>query len=67
MGKVTPLQLLVLAVLEPMFYWVNIYIDYNLLKGKIFCKKSNVGVKCSARNLKNEVFEISCRTFYSYI
>jgi len=32
LGKVTPLQMMILAIVEPAFYWLNIYIDVNLLK-----------------------------------
>jgi len=32
LGKVTPLQMLILAIIEPIFYWVNIYVDINLLQ-----------------------------------
>jgi len=32
LGKVTPLQMLVLGILEPIFFWVNIYVIIMILK-----------------------------------
>lgn len=32
LGKVTPLMMLVLAFIEPMFYWLNLYIGLHKLK-----------------------------------
>jgi ammonium transporter Rh len=27
LGKVTPLQLLIMGIMEPMFYWLNVFIN----------------------------------------
>jgi len=32
LGKVTPVQMLLLAIIEPLFYWVNIYVTINKLE-----------------------------------
>lgn len=32
LGKVTPSQMLILGFVEPIFYWLNIYIVINLLE-----------------------------------
>jgi ammonium transporter Rh len=32
LGKISPLQLLIMAIIEPMFYWLNIYLGVRLLK-----------------------------------
>jgi len=32
LGKVTPTQMVIMAVIEPMFYWLNIWVTVTLLK-----------------------------------
>jgi len=32
LGKVTPCSLLILAIVEPLFYWLNVYIGIFKLK-----------------------------------
>ena len=32
LGKVTPTQMVIMAFIEPMFYWLNIWITITLLK-----------------------------------
>jgi len=32
LGKITPLQIILLAIIEPMFYWLNIYIGVRQLE-----------------------------------